>query len=80
MAVRLDVVGLSRSGFSRPSRNALAGVRTVRVGGFIAVADERGEVLEVATVGCSAEDDLHDRDAPGRGRLVLSPLFPSLRE
>ena len=37
------------------------------VGEFVALTDQRGEVLEIAGVGCAAEDDFHDRGIPDRG-------------
>ena len=57
----------------------MVGVRPVgiggdAVGGLVTVPDQGGEVLQVAGVGCAAEDDLHDRGVPDRVRLVLSPI------
>ena len=50
------------------------------VGVFVAFSDERGEVLEVAAVGCAAEDDLDDAGVPDRAGLVFAPPVASLCE
>lgn len=50
------------------------------VGVFVAFTDERGQVLQVAAVGCAAEDHLGDRGVPDRAGLVFVPLVPGLGE
>ena len=50
------------------------------VGVLVALSDERGEVLEVAAVGCAAEDDLDDAGVPDRAGLMLTPPVASLGE
>ena len=51
-----------------------------RDGGFVAVADQRGEVGEVAGVAAAAEDDLDDGGVPDRVGLELAPPVPRLRQ
>src|SRR5690625_1006926 len=50
------------------------------VGVFVALTDQRREVLKITGVGCAAEDDFHDRGIPDRVCCVLTPLIACLRQ
>ena len=50
------------------------------VGVLVSLSDEGGEVLEVAAVGCAAEDDLDDAGVPDRAGLVFAPPVAGLGE
>src|SRR5699024_12454939 len=50
------------------------------VGVFVALTNQRGEVLKITGVGYAAEDDFHDRGIPDRVCCVLTPLIACLRQ